>query len=126
MSPLSSVPKSVESIHDDRFASYPECNRLLARAQHGFLKCRLCATNQLDATDHSTKATDDSLAVDALPLDFTKAFSSVDHASVYAKLIAFGDRDKALRRLIDDVESQHCCVRAISAFFHKRATAVHP
>ena len=58
--------------------------------QHGFVKGRSCIT-QLVLTHHMWhKALDDGLQVDAVFLDFTKAFDRVHHKILLNKLCNFG------------------------------------
>ena len=60
-------------------------NDLLSLRQHGFVHGRSCATNLLEVLDDWTKILDDGGTVDAIYLDFMKAFDSVPHQRLLCK-----------------------------------------
>ena len=69
---------------------YSHLSPFLNDWQHGFVKGRSCIT-QLVLTHHMWhKALDDGLQVDAVFLDFTKAFDRVVHKILLNKLCNFG------------------------------------
>ena len=69
---------------------YSHVSPFLNGWQHGFVKGRSCIT-QLVLTHHMWhKALDDGLQVDAVFLDFTKAFDRVHHKILLNKLCNFG------------------------------------
>ena len=69
-----------------------EQNKLLSSCQHGFVPKRSCATNLLHTLEKWTTALDTGRPVDAVYLDFAKAFDSVPHQ----RLIANGIKSKVL------------------------------
>jgi len=71
-----------------------EENNFIADEQHGFVKMRSCATNLIEFYDSVTLAMDDHKPVDAIFLDFAKAFDKVPHKALLAKLRSYGVRGK--------------------------------
>ena len=58
--------------------------------QHGFLRGRSCLTNLLTFLELVTKTVDDGNPVDAVYLDFSKAFDRVPHQRLLTKLRSHG------------------------------------
>ena len=71
-------------------------NELFAASQHGFISGRSCSTNLLAVLDRWTEAIDMGLPVDAVYLDFAKAFDSVPHQRLLNKLHGYGIEGKLL------------------------------
>ena len=65
-------------------------NHLLTQHQHGFIKGRSCVTQLLTVLDKWTEALDNCLNLDAIYLDFSKAFDSVPHQRLLIKLEGYG------------------------------------
>jgi len=59
-------------------------------SQHGFRSGRSCTTNLLAFLDQVTKVIDSGGSLDAVFLDFAKAFDTVPHGRLIAKLRAHG------------------------------------
>ena len=59
---------------------------LIRDTQHGFRKKKSCLSNLLEFLDKVTKAVDEGVSVDAVFLDFAKAFDQVPHGRLIKKL----------------------------------------
>ena len=59
-------------------------------AQHGFRKRRGCDTQLVLTTSDLAKSMDDNKQVDAILLDFSKAFDRVSHTRLLLKLKHYG------------------------------------
>ena len=84
--------KLMESLVRDKVIEHMLKNDLLSKHQHGFVSGRSSATNLLAVMDAWTEALDDSTPVDAIYLDFAKAFDSVPHERLIKKLEGYGIR----------------------------------
>ena len=82
--------KIMESIIRDSMISYFEKNDFLSQYQHGFVSQRSCTTNLLATIDSWTELLDEGSPVDAIYLDFSKAFDSVPHLRLIEKLKSYG------------------------------------
>ena len=82
--------KIMESIIRDNLVSYLESNNFLSDFQHGFVSKRSCTTNLLATLDQWTEFLDSGAPVDAIYLDFSKAFDSVPHLRLLEKLTSYG------------------------------------
>ena len=80
------VCKLMESILRDAIFQHMSSNQLFSEYQHGFIRGRSCVTNLLSALDSWTDAIDRGFAVDAIYLDFAKAFDTVPHLRLYIKV----------------------------------------
>ena len=65
-------------------------HKLINTSQHGFLKARSCLTNLLCFFEEITKWVNDGSPVDAVYLDFQRAFDKVPHQRLLLKLKAHG------------------------------------
>ena len=88
--------KVMESIIRDKMMAYFESNNYLSEFQHGFVSHRSCTTNLLATLDSWTESLDRGAPVDAIYLDFSKAFDSVPHHRLLEKLKMYGISDKLL------------------------------
>lgn len=66
--------------------TYLDENHILAVEQHGFQKGHSTLTNLSISHDHWTRSFDSGISVDIIFFDFSKAFDSVVHAKLLAKL----------------------------------------
>ena len=88
--------KVMESIIRDCLVQYLEKNDYLSPFQHGFISQRSCTTNILATLDAWTEIIDSGNPLDAIYLDFSKAFDSVPHLRLLEKLKSFGIKDNLL------------------------------
>ena len=88
---LTSVPcKVMESVLRDKMLKHLDTNDLLSHNQHGFTKNRSCLTNLLETLEEWTQALDEGHGVDAIFLDYQKAFDTVHHQRLISKLKGYG------------------------------------
>ena len=76
--------------HLDKFA-------ILSDAQHGFRKRRSCESQLVTTIQDLAKGLDDKQQLDAVLLDFSKAFDKVSHKRLILKLHHYGIRGQVLR-----------------------------
>ena len=63
---------------------------MLSDYQHGFVEGRSCTSQLLAVLEAWTRILDSGNAVDAIYLDFRKAFDTVPHKRLLAKLEGYG------------------------------------
>ena len=90
------VCKLLESIIRDHILNHIVSNNLITSLQHGFVPKRSCFTNLLNMVDKWTSALDDGIHIDAIYLDFSKAFDTVPHQRLLHKLEIYGISGKVL------------------------------
>ena len=86
----------MEKIIREHVIEHLQVNKLISRQQHGFTKGRSCVTQLLDVTDAWTEILDEGGSIDIIYMDFMKAFDSVPHQRLLAKLSAHGIQGKVL------------------------------
>ena len=72
-------------------------NNLLSKFQHGFIKARSCTTQLLAVLDDWTDDIEHGENVDAIYLDYAKAFDTVPHKRLLAKRSGYGIGGKLLK-----------------------------
>ena len=82
--------KLLETIIRDHMMDFLIKHKLINPSQHGFLKVRSCLTNLLCFFEEITKWVDDGSPVDAIYLEFEKAFDKVPHQRLILKLKSHG------------------------------------
>jgi len=92
---LTSVPcKVLESIIKEQIVEHLNAENLINDNQHGFVKGKSCLSNLLEALDYITSTLDQGEALDAIYLDYAKAFDSVPHERLLLKLSSYGIQGK--------------------------------
>ena len=95
---LTSVPcKLLEAIIRDQLMTHLLDANLLSDSQHGFRPKRSCATQLLQTIEEWSKMIEDGGQIDALYMDFSKAFDSVPHKRLLRKVRAHGIGGKLIR-----------------------------
>ena len=97
MSLTSQVGKLFERIIRDYLVKFLEENKLLRDSQHGFRTRRSCLTNLLEVLDFVSDYVDEGNSVDAVYLDFQKAFDKVSHSKLLTKMARYGIDDGVVR-----------------------------
>ena len=87
----------MESLVKDAIITHMEKNKLIADQQHGFIAGRSCTTQLISTLEDWTKILDDGECVDAIYMDLKKAFDSVPHQRLLAKLKGYGIKGKLLK-----------------------------
>ena len=90
------IGKVMESIIRDHLVQHMMDNALFCDAQHGFVPGRSCMTQLLTVLELWTVMLDSGDPIDAVYLDFRKAFDSVPHQRLHAKIAAYGINGKVL------------------------------
>ena len=88
------VCKLFESFIRDALCSHLTSNDLLSPHQFGFCKGRSCVTQLLSTLDDWFYYLDQSIPVDAIYLDFRKAFDTVPHKRLLCTLKGYAIQDK--------------------------------
>lgn len=103
--------KVFERLMKNYMLNYLLHNRLLHGTQHGFLPNRSCATAILSFLNEVTSAVDDHLLVDAVFLDFSKAFDSIPHRRLLLKLKSYGFGGHILAWISSYLSDRTQCVK---------------
>ena len=88
--------KLMESLIRDHIIDHMMTNGLFADEQHGFVPGRSCTTQLLTVLEEWTAYMEDGECIDAIYLDFKKAFDTVPHERLLTKLAAYGIKGKIL------------------------------
>ena len=95
---LTSVPcKIMERIVRKHLICHLEASNVLSKHQHGFRSGMSCLTQLLEYLSELENAMDDGDSIDTVYLDCSKAFDSVPHRHLLAKLQAAGIEGEVLR-----------------------------
>ena len=84
--------KLMERILRKKITTHLEENNLLSDCQHGFTHKRSCLTNMLESLEDWTETLDRGDKLDIIYLDYRKAFDTVPHKRLLAKLYGYGIR----------------------------------
>lgn len=84
------ICKTMEKFIRDALTEHMENNQLFTPHQHGFRKGRSCVTQLIEVLDDWTEKLDHHNAIDAIYLDFQKAFDTVPHKRLIHKLRGYG------------------------------------
>ncbi len=93
----SCIGKLMESVIKDKITQHLEKFKLIRNSQHGFRAKRSCLTNLLEFLEFVTEYVDKGLPVDAIYLDFQKAFDKVPHKRLLRKISAHGITGNVLK-----------------------------
>ena len=88
--------KAMEHIVHSHLMKYLDKHHILSDQQHGFRKRRSCESQLITTVHDLTKGLDNRQQIDAILLDFSKAFDNVSHQRLAAKLYHNGIRNKTL------------------------------
>jgi hypothetical protein len=89
--------KVLEKIVREAILQHMTRNDFLSDSQHGFVSGRSCTTQLLRVVDKWSEVLDRGGALDAIYLDFAKAFDSVPHKRLLGKLSSYGIDGKTLQ-----------------------------
>ena len=102
--------------------SYLEGNQLLHNRQHGFRSKRSCESQLIELTSQLSELLDQGKEVDAIVLDFSKAFDKVNHSKLIQKTNNIGVNSQVVKWIssflsnrtqevaVDGFHSNHCSV----------------
>ena len=90
------ICKTLEHIVCSNIMNHLEKHDILTDRQHAFRRSRSCVTQLGHVVNDWAMAMDNGLQTDAFVLDFAKAFDSVPHERLKAKLNSYGICDKTL------------------------------
>jgi hypothetical protein len=80
----------MEKFVKDSLMNHMESNQLSTNGQHGLRKGRSCITQLIEVMEDWTEHLDNHNSVDAIYLDFQKAFDTVPHHRLFTKLKGYG------------------------------------
>jgi len=89
----------MEGIISDALVNHMKTNEFFTNKQPGFLKGRSATLPLLNVLDDWTKLLDAGISIDVLYTDFQKAFNTVPHRRLLAKLTSYGFSGKILTRI---------------------------
>ena len=90
---------------------YSGVKMYISPLQHGFIDRRSTITNLVCFTQFTAEAIDERKQVDAVYLDFQKAFDQIDHYILLHKLKAFGFTDSLINLFKSYLLNRDQCVR---------------
>ena len=80
----------MEGVIRDKVVNHMKENKLFSKDQHGFMNGRSTVTQLLETIEYWSMHLDSGLGVDAIYLDFQKAFDSVPHQRLLKKVRSYG------------------------------------
>ena len=95
---LTSNPgKTMERLLFGAISRHIKEKRVIMGSQYGFTQGKSCLTKLIDFYEDITRWMDDGKAVDVVYLDFSKAFDTVSHSILIAKVRECGLDDQVVR-----------------------------
>ena len=91
------IGKIFERLIRDKIVRFLEDNSKLRDSQHGFMAKMSCLTNLLEFFDLVVDYVDQGVPVDAVHLDFQKAFDKVLHEKLLLRMRRMGLEDGIVR-----------------------------
>ena len=88
--------KAMEHIIHSHLMKYLDSHHILSDQQHGFRKRRSCESQLITTVHDLASGLDKRKQIDAILLDFSKAFDKVAHRRLATKLHYYGIRNKTL------------------------------
>ena len=86
----------MEKIVKKHIYSHLDLHALISPHQHGFRSKRSTESEMLECKNHWTKSIDSNESIDVVYLDIAKAFDTVSHSKLIAKLECYGIRGPIL------------------------------
>ena len=80
------IGKVLGSLLRDHITQHLDQQRLIYDSQRGFRKGKSCTTNLLEHLEILTRLVDEGIPVDVMHLDLAKAFDTVPHKRLIAKI----------------------------------------
>ena len=114
--------KLLEHIVHSHVISHLDSNHMLNTAQHGFRKYRSCETQLILTVQDLANGLNDGEQIDAILLDFSKAFDKVPHQRLLGKLEHYGVRGNLNRWIADFLT--HRQQEVVLEGVHSKATEV--
>jgi Reverse transcriptase (RNA-dependent DNA polymerase) len=108
--------KIMEVLIKDQLLSYLCSNNLISKEQHGFISRHSTVTNLLDCIHDWTLSIRNKLPTDVVYIDFKRAFDSVVHSKLLAKLSAFGISGNLLSWISSFLTGRTQCVTIENCF----------
>ena len=93
--------KLMEKMIREKIVEHLESNNLISSKQHGFVSGRSCITQLIDVLDIWTDTLDRGGTIDAIYMDYQKAFDSVPHRRLVSKVKAHGISGNTLNWIQD-------------------------
>jgi len=93
--------KIMEHVVHSSIMKHLEHHNIPSDQEHGFRKTRSCKTQLLVTVNDLAKSIDESSQIDAILLDFSKAFDKVSHSHLLLKLQHHGIRNSTLGWITD-------------------------
>ena len=100
------VAKIFESIIYDDLVEHVEKHKIITPLQHGFQKKKSTTTNLLEFWDKITEIADKKQALSIVYTDLKKAFDTVPHDLLLAKLEHYGIRNRTLAWITNFLEDR--------------------
>ena len=101
------VCKVFEGFIRDQMYDHMINNNILSKNQYGFCKGRSCITQLLSTIHDWFQYLDRGIPVDAIYLDFRKAFDTVPHKRLLSKLWGYGVRGQVLKWVEDFLSDRY-------------------